>query len=50
MNVEVAVCSLLGELSPEWDKQPLGDQMTINVVNLLDCVNVCRCEFYFDIF
>ena len=50
MSVEVTVCSLPEEFTPEWDKQPFDDPMVINVVNLLDSADGWQCELHFNIF
>ena len=45
-SVEVAICILLEELTPKWDKHLLGDPMATNVSNMLESCNTWHCMFY----
>ena len=45
--VSIAICTLPEELTPGWDKLPLGKQMVTNVARLLECGNRWQCKFHF---
>ena len=47
VTVVIAICTLPKELTPDWDKQPLGDQVITNVANLLEYSNEWKCMFCF---
>ena len=40
------MCTLPEEFTPEWDKQLLGNQMAINVANLLESGNGWQCQLH----
>ena len=42
-----AIFNLPEELTPQWDKQPLGNQVVTTVANLLELGNVWQCMSYF---
>ena len=42
-----AICTLPKELTNEWDKQPLGDQIVTDVASLLKSGHGWQCEFCF---
>ena len=44
--MRIAIFNLPEELTPQWDKQPLGDQVVINVVGLLESGNTWHCKYY----
>ena len=43
-SVVVAICTLPEELTPEWDKQPLGNQVVTNIARLLEFGNEWQCK------
>ena len=42
--VGVAIWTLPGELTPEWDKGPLGDQIVTDVASLLQSGDGWQCR------
>ena len=48
--VGIAICTLPEELTPRWDKQPLGDQMVTDVASLLEPDNGWQCKSHFYLF
>ena len=43
----MAIWILPEELTLEWDKQPLGEQVGTNVASLLESGNIWQCKFNF---
>ena len=46
-TVQIAIYILPKELTPEWDKQPLGDQMVMTTASLLESGNTWQCKILF---
>ena len=44
--VGVAIWTLPEDLTPQWDKQPIGDQMVTNIASLLESGNGWQCRFH----
>ena len=47
--VRVSVWTLPEELTPTWEKQPLGDQIVTDVASLLESSNGWQCRLCFDL-
>ena len=45
--VGIAIFILPKELTPQWDKQPLGNQVITDVASLLKFGNTWQCRSYF---
>ena len=43
-SVQIAIWILPKELTLEWDKQPLGDQIVTDVASLLKSDNTLQCK------
>ena len=48
--VQIAIWIVPEELTLEWDKQPLGDQIVTDVASLLKSVNTWHCKFHVHLF
>ena len=48
-TVGVAIYILPEELTSEWDKQPLGDQMVIDVASILESRDTWQCKSHLNI-
>ena len=46
-SIGIAIWILPEELTLEWDKQPLGDQVVINVATLFTNDNMWQCKYIF---
>ena len=44
----IAIWTLSEELTPEWNKQPMGNQMVIDVNSLLESGNTWHSKFHSD--
>ena len=49
-SVRVGICTFPEELTPKWDKEPLGDQMVTNIASLLKSGNGWQCKSHFNLF
>ena len=48
-SIQIAIWILPEELTPEWKKQPLGDQIVTDVASLLQAGSTWQCKSNFDI-
>ena len=48
--VVIAIWTLPEELTPEWDKQPVGNQMVTDVDTMLESGNAWQCKHFLHLY